>query len=99
LSKSLLDRLRCVGRHRDQHVGLLGHQFRSNRRQPVEPTAFVAVVDDNRLTFNVAEVAQALPEGVQAWRVGRRRPGREIADARDFCWLLCLSGNNRSDKH
>jgi hypothetical protein len=93
------DRPRCLldgsyrwGRRGDDHVDVEADELGGEVGESFETAVRVAGVDHDALSLDVAELTQALPEGVAVRGISRRRERREIADPRDLRRLLRLRG-------
>ena len=78
-------RHRAAGRRGDQDVHLETDQLGRERGQPVDPPGRVALLEDDVVTLDVAELSQAVPEGREPRPVLLEVLGdeREEADAPD----------------
>jgi hypothetical protein len=90
--------LRRVRGHHHQDVGLVPQQLGYQCRKPLEPAAFMTVLNEQVLALQVAELAQPVPKCLQTRRVGGSGNGREIPHTRDFLRLLRIDRHAQSEQ-
>jgi hypothetical protein len=69
-------------RYRNDHVDGELDELERQRRQLQELPVRITVLDRDVLTGDVAQLAQSLPEGVEAGNVDARRPSRQHTNPR-----------------
>ncbi len=81
---------------RDDHVHRQPHEVGREFRETFEPALRPAVLDEDVLSLGVAQVAQALPEGIRRWVDGRAYA--QDTDSRDLRGLLRFGGDRRDEE-
>src|SRR5215471_18417549 len=85
----------CCRSARNNHVYVKAHEFKRKLSYTIQFSFCVAVLNEDVLSLRVSKFVQTPPECLDARGCGREGGGAEISDARDFRWLLRLSGKAR----
>jgi hypothetical protein len=96
--RGALGRTGCCGSHRHHHRHLELDQLGRQVGEPLDPPLRPTVHNDEVLAFDIAELTQPLPEGVDrgvAIRAGKART--EPPDPLHFPRWLCVSDKRRHE--
>jgi hypothetical protein len=88
--RRLLGRPGCGSPRRDEHLDRQAHQLGRQGREPLFLPLGIAELQDEIAPFHIAEVAQALAEGLQICGIDALTT--ESTDPMYFRWRLCLGG-------
>src|SRR5258708_7288410 len=77
---------------------LQSNEPRGQAREPLVAAIGRSVLDDEVLPFDVPEISQPLPEGIEVGRIDRGRRSLEHADPVDLSRRLGLEGEGRGEQ-